>query len=202
MRPRRSSSLLPLVLVLLLALRGRPPGDGGGAATRCEGWSSRSIRSRRSFVVSHDSVPGVMAAMTMAFEVRDRGAGRRRAGHDGGVHAGRGPRGVVCRGHPHSSVHRPSSRIRWPRDVCGCWRTRPAPASPVRDSLEVGQAVPDFTLTDQAAPRRGAVAVPRQGGRDQLRLHQLRAAAVLLPHGQPFRRLATAIQGRGWPASW
>lgn len=119
--------------------------------------------SRRSFVVSHESVPGVMPAMTMPFEVRERGV-------LAGVTAGMRVRFTLVIGQQsahaedvqivreESAEQDPSTarRLELLRRLTG----RPSTAIPV------GQPVPDFTLIDQA--------------RGQVTLSQLRGKVVVV----------------------
>jgi protein SCO1 len=55
---------------------GHPPAEAGGLQEKAARHAMRGLvlevdPSRRSFVVSHESVPGLMAAMTMRFDVRE-----------------------------------------------------------------------------------------------------------------------------------
>jgi protein SCO1 len=117
---------------------------------------------RRSFLVSHDAVPGLMAAMTMSFEVGD-------AKELAGVQPGHAVTFTLVAGQqslraervrvvPYLSVEQDpltARRLALLRSLASA----PKP-------LPVGQAVPDFTLTDQA--------------RRQVRLSQLRGKVVAL----------------------
>lgn len=105
--------------------------------------------SRRSFVVSHDSIPGVMAAMTMAFDVRDSKA-------LDGVVPGTAVKFTLVLGQQSAHAERvqivPYRSVE--QDPLTTRRltllTRIASAS---KAVAIGQAVPDFTLTDQARRR-------------------------------------------------
>jgi Cu/Ag efflux protein CusF len=61
---------LAAALLMTTALFAVAAADAG-ARYAMRGFVVKVDPSRRSFVVSHDSVPGVMAAMTMPFDVRD-----------------------------------------------------------------------------------------------------------------------------------
>ena len=116
--------------------------------------------SGKSFVVSHDSVPGVMAAMTMSFDVRDTGELK---GLAPGtmveftlVLDGQTARAEQVRIRAYESVEQDplaARRLKLLNNLIG---------SPAK-ALAVGEPVPDFTLTDQArhpvslAQLRGAV---------------------------------------------
>lgn len=104
--------------------------------------------SRERFVVSHEAIPGVMSAMTMPFDVRDRtelehvSAGTRVAftlvvGPDS-THA---ERVRVIRYETAEQDPFTASRLRLLNEITG--GTAPA-------GLTAGQAVPDFSLIDQA----------------------------------------------------
>jgi protein SCO1 len=104
--------------------------------------------SRKSFVVSHDAVPGVMAAMTMPFEVR-------KATELAGLTPGATVKFTLVMEKQSAyaekiSVVRYESveqdpltarRLKLVRDTLGSSAVRP---------LAIGQSVPNFTLTDQA----------------------------------------------------
>ena len=117
--------------------------------------------SGKSFVVSHDSVPGVMAAMTMSFEVRD--AGELKSLAPGTmvefvlVLDGQTAHAEQVRIRPYESVEQDplaARRLKLLKDLIG---------SPAK-ALAIGEPVPDFTLTDQA--------------RHPVSLSQLRGAVV------------------------
>jgi protein SCO1/2 len=105
--------------------------------------------SGRSFVVSHDSVPGVMAAMRMAFEVRDLGA---LAGIEPGmmveftlVVTSEATYVEAIRNRPYQTVEQDplaARRLRLLEQAAN-------PDTSTFSSLTVGRPVPDFTLTDQ-----------------------------------------------------
>jgi protein SCO1/2 len=115
---------------------------------------------RRSFLVSHDAVPGLMAAMTMSFDVRD-------AKELNGVEPGAAVTFTLVAGQqslraervrvvPYRSVEQDpltARRLALLRSLSSA----PKPLLP-------GQTVPDFTLTDQA--------------RQQVRLSQFRGKVV------------------------
>jgi protein SCO1/2 len=100
----------------------------------------------RSFVVSHDSIPGVMAAMTMGFEVRD-------AKELAGVVPGAAVRFRLVLGE--QSAHAEQVRIvpyqSVEQDPLTAKRLRLLKnLSSAAKPIGVGEMVPDFTLTDQA----------------------------------------------------
>jgi protein SCO1/2 len=117
---------------------------------------------RPSFLVSHDAVPGLMAAMTMSFDVRDA---QELTGIEPGtavsftlVVAGQSLRARGIRAVPYRSVEQDpltARRLALLRDLSSA----PKP-------LSAGQAVPDFTLIDQA--------------RRQVRFSQFRGKVVAL----------------------
>ena len=111
-----------------------------------------------------------MAAMRMAFEVRDRGA---LAGIEPGMMVEFTL--VVTSDATYAEAirigrTRPSSRIRSLHEGCACWSSATQPLRlSAPPALAVGQAVPDFPVDQPEAPApRDPVAVPGQGGRDQL----------------------------------
>ena len=73
MTPHGPDRRLPCVLIVLAAVFAGAPLAGAQSALQypITGMVLKVDPSRRSFVVSHDSIPGVMAAMTMAFDVRE-----------------------------------------------------------------------------------------------------------------------------------
>jgi protein SCO1/2 len=105
--------------------------------------------SRTSFMVSHDSVPGVMDAMTMSFDVRQ-------AGDLTGVVPGMEVAFTLVMGNqfayaervrvlPYQSVEQDplaAGRLKLLRTIAGSGSTE--------KPILAGQMVPDFTLTDQA----------------------------------------------------
>jgi len=118
--------------------------------------------SRRSFLVSHDAVPGLMAAMTMSFDVGD-------AKELAGVQPGNAVTFTLVAGQqslraehvrvvPYLSVEQDPLTARR-LALLKSLASAPKP-------LAVGQSVPDFTLTDQA--------------RRQVRLSQFRGKVVAL----------------------
>ncbi len=148
MRLHRSSSLLALLVLLLALVAAHPARSEERQAMR--GLVVSVDPSRRSFVVSHESVAGVMAAMTMAFEVRDPAA---LAGVVPGVTVeftlvvGReASYAEAIRIRPYTTVEQDpltARRLRLLEDAA-----RPGTSAP--PALAVGQAVPDFRLTNQA----------------------------------------------------
>ncbi|HVG73669.1 MAG TPA: SCO family protein [Vicinamibacterales bacterium] len=117
---------------------------------------------RRSFLVSHDAVPGLMAAMTMSFDVRD-------AKELTGVQPGNAVTFTLAVGQqsmraervrvvPYRSVEQDPLTAR----RLALLKSLSAAPKP----LTVGGMVPDFTLTDQA--------------RRQVRLSQFRGKVVAL----------------------
>jgi protein SCO1/2 len=117
---------------------------------------------RRSFLVSHDAVPGLMAAMTMSFDVRD-------AKELTGVQPGNAVTFTLAVGQqsmraervrvvPYRSVEQDPLTAR----RLALLKSLSAAPTP----LPVGGMVPDFTLTDQA--------------RRQVRLSQFRGKVVAL----------------------
>ena len=104
---------------------------------------------RRSFIVSHEAVPDVMAAMRMAFEVRDRDA---LDGVEPGmtveftlVVASDATYAEAIRIRPYETVEQDPLAARRLRLL----EQAASPALSAPASLPVGQPVPDFTLTDQ-----------------------------------------------------
>jgi protein SCO1/2 len=105
--------------------------------------------SARSFVVSHDSVPGVMAAMRMAFEVRDPGA---LAGIEPGmtveftlVVTSEATYAEAIRNRPYQTVEQDPLAARRLRLL----EQAASPGTSAVDTVAVGRPVPDFTLIDQ-----------------------------------------------------
>ena len=117
---------------------------------------------RRSFLVSHDAVPGLMAAMTMSFDVRD---GKELTGVQPGnavtftlAVGQQSMRAERVRVVPYRSVEQDPLTAR----RLALLKSLSAAPTP----LPVGGMVPDFTLTDQA--------------RRQVRLSQFRGKVVAL----------------------
>ncbi len=160
-------SLLPLVVAAALVVCGRAALVGQDGQTRyaMSGLVLDVDARGRHVVISHDSVPGVMAAMTMTFDVRrskdlmglEPGMTvdftlvvDRQAGYVEGIHA-----------RPYRSAEQDpltAERLKILKDAM-----RGASRAPV---LRVGQTVPDFTLTDQQ--------------RRPVRLSQLRGQVVAI----------------------
>ena len=153
MRTRLPAGLTILGVALLIA-------HPGGAAEKSEHYAMRGMvmkvaPSHKSFVVSHDSVPGVMEAMTMSFDVRE-------PKDLDGVAPGTtveftlvvGRESAVAehvRVRPYETAEQDpltAQRLKLLR------QTTSAASSTARQStarqLSIGQAVPDFTLIDQA----------------------------------------------------
>lgn len=147
---RRSTRVIVPVLVLWIAgatwARAQQP-----VQHKMTGMVLAVDPSRKSFVVSHDSIPGVMAAMTMSFDVREPKE------LDGVVpgtmvtftlvlakQSAHAERVQVVR---YESVEQDpvtARRLKLLTSVMG---------SASRKALAIGQAVPDFTLIDQARNR-------------------------------------------------
>jgi protein SCO1/2 len=126
----------------------------GWAADRVSRYSMRGMvmkvaPSHKSFIVSHDSIPGVMEAMTMSFDVREpKDLERVTPGMtveftlvvgNGSVSA------EHVRVRPYESVEQDpltAHRLKLLNEITSSRATAPK-------ALEVGQAVPDFTLIDQ-----------------------------------------------------
>jgi protein SCO1/2 len=104
--------------------------------------------SRKSFVVSHDAVPGVMAAMTMPFEVR-------KATELNGLTPGAIVTFTLVLEKQSAyaekiSVVRYESVEQDPLTARRLKLLKNTIGSPAAKPLAIGEAVPDFTLTDQA----------------------------------------------------
>ena len=143
---------IPLVLLAMAALLVGVPGAQAQQLKRypMTGLVIEVDPARRSFVVSHDAVEGLMPAMTMPFEVRDRAV-------LAGVTAGMTVRFTLVLGAqsaraegvqivPYESAEQDPStarRLELMRRITG----RPSTA------VAVGQPVPDFTLIDQTRGR-------------------------------------------------
>jgi protein SCO1/2 len=133
---------------LLVADPGRAAEPNGRYAMR--GMVMKVAPSHKSFVVSHDSIPGVMEAMTMSFDVRQPDDLE-------GVAPGVTVEFTLVVGR--ESAYAEHVRIRRyetvEQDPLTARRLKllkdmtTAPGSAVRP-LTIGQPVPDFTLTDQA----------------------------------------------------
>ena len=136
-----------LGLILVALLLGAAPGR---AAERYEmrGLVLSVDPSHKSFVVSHDSIPNVMAGDDDAVRgPRRERTGRAGAGHDSGVHAGAGS---AIRPTPsRSGFSRYESVEQDPLAARRLKLLKNLMGSPAK-ALAVGEAVPDFTLTDQA----------------------------------------------------
>jgi protein SCO1 len=147
----RTEGLLGAVVIgvpLLLAAAGA----AGGAGTRhaMQGMVMKVAPSQKSFIVSHDSVPGVMDAMTMAFDVKD-------PKELDGVAAGttvtftlvlekESAYAEQIRIRPYESVEQDPMTA---RRLAMLQKMTRAPG-PHTASLAIGETVPDFTLVDQA----------------------------------------------------
>jgi protein SCO1 len=147
MKLRRSNSALQGVLLMVLVTAHVAWADERHAM---KGLVVSVDPDRKSFVVSHDSVAGVMKAMTMAFDVRDSTA---LAGVVPGVTVeftlvvGRDESYAdSIRVRPYETVEQDpltARRLRLLQDATRAGKPEsPAPG--------VGQAIPDFTLTNQA----------------------------------------------------
>jgi protein SCO1 len=136
-----------LGVALLVAHAGGAAGTPGRYTMR--GMVMRVAASHRSFIVSHDSIPGVMEAMTMSFDIREP--------RDlDGVTPGMTVEFTLVVGRestyaehvqirPYEGLEQDpltARRLKLLRNMAS------APSSTV-NALAIGQAVPDFTLTDQ-----------------------------------------------------
>jgi protein SCO1/2 len=159
----RSAQLLVLVLMLWLTgampARAQPP-----VQHKMTGLVVSIDPSRRSFVVSHDSIPGVMAAMTMPFDVRDS---KELVGIVPGtmvaftlVLTAKSARAE------HVQVVRYETVDQDPLTAQRLALLKQITSAVPPKMVAVGEAVPDFTLTDQA--------------RNRVTLSQLRGKVVAL----------------------
>ena len=143
MRPSRLAWTL-FVAVALLAGRGTEAGQ----RYLMKGFVVQVDPSRRSFVVSHDAVPGVMAAMTMPFEVRD-------AKELEGVAPGMTveftlvvePEDAYAE-QVHIRTYEPTEQDPFTAQRLAQLKQLMAPTQ-VLPAVAVGSIVPDFTLIDQ-----------------------------------------------------
>ena len=123
-RVRRSAPSSSRSRVVALAADGDGPCRATSRRHAMRGMVLTVDAARKTVVVSHDSVPGVMPAMTMPFEVREReGAGRARARRHR-----RRSRSSLSKESAHieriaSFATRASNRIHSPRAGCACCRT-------------------------------------------------------------------------------
>ena len=130
-------------------------------------------RSQKSFLVSHDSIPGFMQAMTMLFDVRD-------VKELNGLTPGAMVEFmlVVDRNSAYAERLRLRPYVTAEQDPLTARRlklVKELDATHSARQLKISQAVPDFVLTDQCTPLREPFAIPRQGDRDKLYLHELRS---------------------------
>lgn len=141
-----SRAFVPVMLALALTV-----GAGAGERYAATGMVLQVDPARRTFVASIDAIPGFMEAMAMPFQVRDA---RELAGLAPGVtieftvvvekgasHA----EGVRIR--PYDGIEPDpltARRLALFKDVTGAQQVKP---------VAVGQAVPDFVLTDQKTRR-------------------------------------------------
>jgi Cu/Ag efflux protein CusF len=180
MRTEHLACVTILSIVVLVA-------HASGAARNSERYAMRGTvlkvaPSHKSFIVSHDSIPGVMAAMTMAFDVR--------APKDlDGVVPGATveftlvleKRISVCRARADSAL-----RDRGAGSADGT-AVETAEGNDQRAIIN-GKAVdnrPGCTrlhLDRSDSPFRDALLLSWQGSGDQFHLHELRPAAVLFSH--------------------
>ncbi|MEP7306267.1 MAG: SCO family protein [Acidobacteriota bacterium] len=156
---RLGGNSLRLILVIAAALLAA----AGSAAERhaMRGMVISVDPSGKRFEVSHDSVAGVMAAMTMSFDVRDaselKGLAPGTMVEFTLLLDGQAARAEQVRIRPYESVEQDplaARRLKLLKNLIG---------SPAK-TLAVGEPVPDFTLTDQA--------------RHPVSLSQLRGAVV------------------------
>jgi protein SCO1/2 len=137
----------------LRGVRGNPPAEAGGLQEKAARHAMRGLvlevdPSGRSFVVSHESVPGLMTAMTMRFDVRE-------AKELTGVQAGMMVEFTLVVGADAS--HAEGVQIRRyesaEQDPLTARRlqllTDIVSARPVTPAVIVGEPVPDFTLVDE-----------------------------------------------------
>jgi protein SCO1/2 len=148
LRAERLARAAAVAIALLLCREGIPAGQAGRSAMR--GMVMKVAPSHRSFIVSHDSVPGAMDAMMMSFDVRDP---MDLAGVKPGmivtftlVVEKEGAYAEHVRIQPYEAVEQDplaAQRLKLLKQLTG------ATGSAVRP-VAVGQPVPDFTLIDQA----------------------------------------------------
>ncbi len=152
-------------------------------------------QANKSFVVSCQSIPGYMDAMVMPFEVRE--------GKDlDGVAAGMTVNFDLLI--EDSSSYAAHIQVRHYESV----EQDPLTArrlklldqisnpNSAKKLLNIGQAVPDFTLTDQSRHQVKYFEIYWQGCGHQLYLYELRPPQLLFPQHQYFWRAAKAIQRR------
>jgi protein SCO1/2 len=148
MDPRTKASVCLAVLMVGLAM-GLPAAGQDTARHTVTGMVIEVQPSRQRFVVSHDSIPGEMSAMTMAFEVQDPKE------LDGVTPGTRVTFTLVMDA---AAVHAEHVRILRHRnteqDPLTAERLRVLTGilerGAKRDAIAIGRAVPDFTLIDQA----------------------------------------------------
>jgi protein SCO1 len=153
-RPPIAGRAAPALASALAAVVGVLAG-GGAVPASAQAVSHHTVRgvvvevdsTRSRFVVSHDSIPGVMAAMTMPFDVRD---GKELAGIAPGMIVTFGlvlgkttVSAEQVRVVPYESVEQDpltARRLKLLTEMIAKERSK---------SAAIGEAVPDFTLTDQ-----------------------------------------------------
>ena len=163
------------------------PSEAGAAAQKDGQYAMRGMvmkvaASRKSFIVSHDSVPDVMDAMMMSFDVREpkdldgiepgMTVTFSLVAKAGSVYA------EQVRIRPYQSAEQDpltARRLALLKKMTSASPVARAGGRPVRPGLHVDRP---------GAAAGHAVGVPRQGRGDQFHLHQLRPAAVLFPHRQ------------------
>lgn len=149
-RPDRRVARVIVAIVVLLACATRAPAQQL-TQYAVSGMVLKVDPSRRSFVVSHDAVPGVMGAMTMPFDVREPKA------LDGvmpgmtvaftlvlGKESAHAERIQVIRYESVEQDPLTAKRLKLLKVLNGPSGIKPLP---------VGETVPDFTLTDQVRNR-------------------------------------------------
>jgi protein SCO1 len=147
-RPLRASVAI-LGVALLTAPLGCGPRTGERVARYAvKGMVLKVASSRRSFVVSHESIPGLMDAMTMSFDV---GAPKDLEG----VTPGATVEFTLVLGKDTLAAERVHVRAyeRVEQDPLAAQRLKllgDALNASTRTPLSIGEVVPDFTLTDQA----------------------------------------------------
>ena len=137
-----------LGVALLATQAGSAAGEDARHAVR--GMVMKVASSRKSLVVSHDRIPGLMEAMTMSFDV---GEASELAGIEPGMtveftlvvgrESARAEQVQIRRYETVEQDPLTARRLKLLKDLAGPPRSGAKP-------LAVGQAVPDFTLTDQA----------------------------------------------------
>jgi protein SCO1 len=134
-----------IAIAVLLTHAGAAAGDERYAM---QGMVMKVAPSHRSFVVSHDSVPGAMEAMTMTFDVREP---KDLEDVTPGMNVTFTL--VMGKGHAYAELVRIRPYESAEQDPLTARRLKllkEMTSGPAAASLAIGQAVPDFTLIDQA----------------------------------------------------